>query len=56
MYPVDASQKPLFDRLGTAANAKKHVIFESGHAPERIAVTREVLEWLDQTLGVVSKK
>jgi pimeloyl-ACP methyl ester carboxylesterase len=56
MYPVDASQKPLFDRLGTAANAKKHVIFESGHAPERIAVTREVLEWLDQTLGVVNTR
>ena len=54
--PVDAAQKPLFDRLGTPAAMKRHVIFESGHVPERIAVIREVLDWLDRTLGTVSTK
>lgn len=56
LTPVDASQKPLFDRIGAAAAAKKHVIFESGHVPERIAVIREVLGWLDQTLGPIKSR
>jgi dienelactone hydrolase len=51
MAPMEVAQKPLFNLLGTPASAKRHVIFESGHVPERIAVIREVLGWLDRTLG-----
>jgi dienelactone hydrolase len=53
LTPVESAQKALFDRLGTPEASKKHVIFESGHVPERIAVIREVLDWLDRTLGPV---
>ena len=53
LAPAAASQKPLFDLIGTSPGAKRHVMFESGHVPERIAVIREVLGWLDETLGPV---
>jgi formylglycine-generating enzyme required for sulfatase activity/dienelactone hydrolase len=56
MAPMEASQKPLFDLLGTPPSAKRHVIFESGHVPDRIAVIREVLGWLDRTLGLPTPK
>ena len=32
-FPVESSQIPFFRLLGTPAKDKKHVIYESGHAP-----------------------
>jgi dienelactone hydrolase len=55
LAPIESAQKPLFDRIGTPARLKRHVIFESGHVPERVAVIREVLDWLDGTLGPVTR-
>ncbi len=53
-YPVEASQKPLFNLLGTPPEHKRHVIFEdAGHVPPRLGVIREVLAWLDRYLGPV---
>jgi formylglycine-generating enzyme required for sulfatase activity len=35
------------------SGAEEHVLLDSGHVPERISVIREVLDWLDRTLGPV---
>ena len=53
-FPVQSSQLPLFQLLGTTASDKKHVIYEGGHGvlPSPAAV-RESLEWLDRYLGPV---
>jgi serine/threonine protein kinase/dienelactone hydrolase len=53
-FPVQSSQLPLFQLLGTTASDKKHVIYEGGHGvlPNPAAV-RESLEWLDRYLGPV---
>ena len=56
-FPVETSQKPLFTLLGTPAEHKRHVIFESaGHVPPRMDVIREVLGWLDRYLGPVESR
>jgi predicted esterase len=53
-FPVETSQAPLFELLGTPAEHKRHVVFEgAGHVPPRIEVIREILDWLDRYLGPV---
>jgi formylglycine-generating enzyme required for sulfatase activity/dienelactone hydrolase len=53
--PIETSQKPLFERLGTAPDKKKHVVFDNaGHAPPRLGLIREVLDWFDKYLGPLS--
>jgi len=52
--PVETSQKPFFDLLGTRPEQKRFVIFdEAGHVPPRRSVIPEVLAWLDRYLGPV---
>ena len=53
-FPVESSQRPLFQFLGTPGNDKKHVIYEGGHGvfPRPDAV-HECLDWLDKYLGPV---
>jgi hypothetical protein len=56
IFPVEKSQKPLINLLGTPAEHKRHVIFEgAGHVPPRIDLIREVLDWLDRYLGPVGR-
>ncbi|MEP6995525.1 MAG: hypothetical protein ABI968_13455, partial [Acidobacteriota bacterium] len=53
-HPVETAQLPLFRMLGTPEKDKKHVIFEGGHvAPRLQPVIKEILDWLDRTLGPV---
>ncbi len=54
-FPVESSQLPFFRMLGTPAKDKKHVIYESGHAPPRKDFIRESLDWLDRYLGPVKR-
>ena len=52
VLPYETSQKPLFDQLGTPADQKRHVVFDSGHFNfPRTPLIREVLAWLDRYLG-----
>jgi eukaryotic-like serine/threonine-protein kinase len=55
-FPVDSSQQPLFQFLGTAPQDKKLVVFEGGHGvfprPEAVG---DVLDWFDKYLGPVPK-
>jgi dienelactone hydrolase len=55
-FPVELSQRPLFQFMGTPPKDKKLVIYEGGHGvfPRPTAV-REVLDWLDKYLGPVRR-
>jgi pimeloyl-ACP methyl ester carboxylesterase len=54
VFPLESSQKPLFNLIGTPPDQKRLVIFKNaGHVPPRIELIREVLDWLDQKLGPV---
>jgi dienelactone hydrolase len=52
-FPVETSQKPMFDFLGTTPAHKKHFIYEAGHLVPRIDFVRETLAWYDKYLGEV---
>ncbi len=53
--PVDLSQRPLFQTLGTAPEHKQHTIFETGHAIIPIQpMIKGILDWLDRYLGAVT--
>lgn len=52
-FPVETSQKPMYDLLGTPAGDKKRIVFEAGHLVPRIDFVKETLIWFDQYLGPV---
>jgi serine/threonine protein kinase/dienelactone hydrolase len=52
-FPLELSQKPMFRLLGTKADDKRHVLFDGGHGPGRLAPVKPTLEWLDRYLGPV---
>lgn len=54
-FPLETSQLPLFRLLGTPAEHKRHVVFDTGHGVFilRAQFIREVLNWLDKYLGPV---
>jgi formylglycine-generating enzyme required for sulfatase activity/dienelactone hydrolase len=54
VMPLETTQKPLFERLGTTPDRKKHIVAESGHTDfPRSELIRDVLSWLDRYLGPV---
>ena len=54
IFPLETAQKPMFERLGTPADRKRHVVFDAGHGGyPRSEMIREVLGWLDRYLGPV---
>lgn len=52
-FPVETSQKPMFNLLGTLAKDKKIFIYDAGHLVPRTELIRESLGWLDKYLGQV---
>ncbi len=55
-FPMESSQRPFFQLLGTPAKDKKYVIYEGGHGEfPRPAAVRETLDWLDKYLGTVGR-
>lgn len=54
-FPVEQSQVPMFRLLGSPEKQKRHVVFDSGHAPPVRDVMKEVLAWLDRYLGPTRK-
>ena len=52
-FPVETSQKPMFDLLGTDKKDKKIIIYESGHLVPRTEFVKETLTWFDKYLGPV---
>jgi tRNA A-37 threonylcarbamoyl transferase component Bud32/dienelactone hydrolase len=55
-FPLDVSQKPMFQALGTPDSDKRHVLVNGGHVPPRSEVVKDVLAWLDRYLGPVETK
>jgi serine/threonine protein kinase/dienelactone hydrolase len=54
IFPLESAQKPMFERLGSPADQKRQVTFDSGHTNfPRSEMIREVLAWLDRYLGPV---
>jgi dienelactone hydrolase len=47
-FPVDASQNPMFETLGTPKEHKRHLLFEGGHGLPRLDMIKETLDWLDR--------
>lgn len=52
-FPVETSQKPMFDFLGTPKQDKKIVLYEAGHLVPRTEFVKETLNWYDHYLGPV---
>jgi eukaryotic-like serine/threonine-protein kinase len=52
-FPAGTSQRPFFERLGTAAADKKYFVYEGGHDVPRPQLIAETLTWLDKYLGPV---
>jgi hypothetical protein len=52
-FHLKSSQIPMFRLLGAPEDDKRHVVFDSGHIPPRIAMIKETLDWLDRYLGPV---
>jgi eukaryotic-like serine/threonine-protein kinase len=55
-FPLDVSQRPMFQALGTPESDKRHVLVEGGHVPPRAVIVKDVLAWLDRYLGPVETK
>jgi dienelactone hydrolase len=55
--PVELSQKPFFNALGTPEKDKRYIAYPGGHVDfiERMEVIKEMLNWLDRYLGTVKK-
>ena len=53
VIPLETCQEPLFRSLGTPPQDKRHVLFDTGHAPPLLPVMKEALNWLDRYLGPV---
>jgi formylglycine-generating enzyme required for sulfatase activity/dienelactone hydrolase len=52
-YPVESSQQPMFQLLGTSPEHKRHVLFDAGHDVPKDELVKEVRQWLDRYLGPV---
>ena len=53
ILPPELSQRPMFELLGTPAEDKKYLLYETDHIPPRIEFIKETLAWLDKYLGPV---
>jgi eukaryotic-like serine/threonine-protein kinase len=54
VFPLETSAIPLFERLGSPASRKRHVVFDAGHMMfPRGPMIEEVLKWFDRFLGPV---
>lgn len=54
IFPLEASQKPMYDLIGTSAKDKRHVVYDMGHqTPQMSELRKEMTNWLDKYLGPV---
>ena len=55
LFPVETTQQPLMDLLGTPEEHKRHRIIEgAAHSVPQSQLIRETLDWLDKYLGPVN--
>ena len=53
LFPVETSQKPMFDFLGTPKEQKNHLLYDTAHNVPRNEMIKETLNWFDRYLGPV---
>jgi formylglycine-generating enzyme required for sulfatase activity/dienelactone hydrolase len=53
-FPVESTQNPFYQLLGSRKDQKKHLLYETGHNIPRNELIKETLNWLDQYLGPVN--
>jgi formylglycine-generating enzyme required for sulfatase activity/dienelactone hydrolase len=53
-FPVEASQVPMFQLLGTPPDRKRQLIYDAGHLVPRSQMIKETLDWYDRYLGPVT--
>jgi serine/threonine protein kinase/formylglycine-generating enzyme required for sulfatase activity/dienelactone hydrolase len=53
-FPVDLSQKPMYELLGTPREDKKQYIFAASHMVPYFLVAKQSLAWLDRYFGPVN--
>ncbi len=56
IFPLQTSQRPLFQGLGTPSADKKHVLYPGGHeifVTQHSQIVQEVVGWLDRYVGRV---
>jgi hypothetical protein len=53
IYPADTSAAPMFALLGTPADRKQQIFYDTDHIPPRNESIKETLAWLDRYLGPV---
>ena len=56
VFPVELSQKPFFERLGTAPTDKTYLELAGGHSSPRNELIQAVLRGLDRYLGPVERR
>lgn len=52
-FPVETSQEPMFNYLGSSIKDKKRIVYEVGHLVPRTDFVKETLLWFDKYLGIV---
>ena len=50
-FPVETSQIPMYNLLGTKDKDKKHIIYNTGHSIPFNDLVKETLSWLDKYLN-----
>jgi dienelactone hydrolase len=54
IFPVESLQRPFLRLLGAREADKRHALLDGGHIPsDRLAIIKEVLDWLDRWPGPV---
>ncbi|HEU4722919.1 MAG TPA: protein kinase [Gemmatimonadaceae bacterium] len=54
-FPVESSQKPFFEYLGTPPEHKRWIVYPEAHTVPRTESMRETMAWLDRYLGPVPR-
>ena len=52
-FPVETSQRPYFDRLGTPPSDKAWIVYDGSHSVPSTQLAKESLAWFDRYLGPV---
>ena len=47
-FPVESSQKPMFEAFATPRDQKRYQTYEGGHGIPQVSLIREALDWLDR--------
>jgi tRNA A-37 threonylcarbamoyl transferase component Bud32/cephalosporin-C deacetylase-like acetyl esterase len=52
-FPTDSSQEPMFNLLGTPAEHKRRIVYDTSHTIPRNELIRESVDWMDRYWGPV---